>query len=98
MSLHNEIMNIKCDTEGMTGINLILAYKRGHRDARHAAAELVLKADKEISYAAELFCKLIDGDYIHPPFLSDNEENREYENILKLASEFVEKHNPGDLK
>lgn len=44
MSLHNEIMNIQAlvpaeaHEEGKTH-----AYKVGHRDARHAAAELSLK-------------------------------------------------------
>lgn len=42
MSLHNDIMNLP------TGTNHSLAYKEGHRDARHTAAELVLKADAEI--------------------------------------------------
>lgn len=49
MSLHNKIMNIECDTKEILGINLILAYKSGHRSARHAAAELVLKTDTEIN-------------------------------------------------
>ncbi|WP_312381576.1 hypothetical protein [Stutzerimonas balearica] len=40
--LHGEIMNIPCDPSRapVAGVNAELAYKYGHRDARHAAAEL----------------------------------------------------------
>lgn len=51
MDLHGQIMNLP----GAGGLSEIgttqgeqLAYKRGHRDARHAAAELALTADAEI--------------------------------------------------
>jgi len=40
--LHGEIMNIRCavpDSDGKP-CDFALAYKLGHRDARHAAAEL----------------------------------------------------------
>jgi len=47
MNLHNEIMNINC-TPGHAYAANQAAYKLGHRDARHAAAELALKADAEI--------------------------------------------------
>lgn len=44
--LHDEIMRIKCDVRNSTlkGASAELAYKQGHRDARHAAAELALAA------------------------------------------------------
>lgn len=42
MSLHNEIMNIPCKTLEMPS-PATLAYKTGHKDARHAAAEQALK-------------------------------------------------------
>ncbi len=50
MNLHNEIMNIPV-TITMAELGLrqdLLPYTIGHRDARHAAAELALKADAEI--------------------------------------------------
>jgi len=45
MNLHNEIMNIHCNP---FCAKHSASYKIGHRDARHAAAELALKADAEI--------------------------------------------------
>jgi hypothetical protein len=47
MNLHNEIMNINCAVGHAYAANQT-AYKMGHRDARHAAAELALRADAEI--------------------------------------------------
>ena len=51
MNLHNSIMNIRIDEEDLKA-NLpkasFAAYKVGHRDARHAAAELSLKAEARI--------------------------------------------------
>lgn len=47
-SLHNAIMNLPCDVlraESAGGYTQ-LAYKLGHRDARHAAAELANEADR----------------------------------------------------
>ena len=48
MDLHGRIMNIAdnvtTNTNAMAGNDAFLAYKEGHRDARHAAAELALKA------------------------------------------------------
>lgn len=47
MNLHAKIMNLSCVPKNMDAEpNQRLAYKVGHRDARHAAAELALKADK----------------------------------------------------
>lgn len=45
MDLHGRIMNLPAEPEKGQGINYTLAYKHGHRDARHAAAELALKAN-----------------------------------------------------
>lgn len=47
MNLHSDIMNIPCFTE-LTNHAERMAYKIGHRDARHAAAELSLKAEARI--------------------------------------------------
>jgi hypothetical protein len=42
-ALHRDIMNLPVGTPGWAGNDLAL-YKEGHRDARHAAAELVTAA------------------------------------------------------
>jgi len=46
MSLHDEIMNIQADKAADEKIYGQMAYKRGHRDARHAAAELAILHDQ----------------------------------------------------
>lgn len=48
MDLHSEIMNIKVDDDHELDHDAYISYKLGHRDARHAAAELSLKADARI--------------------------------------------------
>ena len=47
MNLHNLIMNIPC-VSASSGSTKKANYNEGHRDARHAAAELALTADAEI--------------------------------------------------
>ena len=53
--LHGEIMNIPCDPSRapVAGVNAELAYKYGHRDARHAAAELAAAHGAERAQPAE---------------------------------------------
>ena len=52
MDLHGQIMNLNCVPQNMGAEpNQRLAYKVGHRDARHAAAELALKADAKFEAA-----------------------------------------------
>ncbi|GAB3484225.1 DUF551 domain-containing protein [Azotobacter salinestris] len=46
-SLHDQIMWLPCDPAEYTNVNMMLAYKEGHRDARHAAAELVAAHEAE---------------------------------------------------
>lgn len=50
MNLHNEIMNLNIlgGFDYSEFENKVIAYKCGHRDARHAAAELSLKAEARI--------------------------------------------------
>ena len=48
MSLHGEIMNLPAKPSISANASVDHAYRVGHRDARHAAAELALKADAEI--------------------------------------------------
>lgn len=62
MDFHNEIMNIPT----VVGTyNDELCYKLGHRDARHAAAELSLKADARIEELEEMLRWYIEEDEIN---------------------------------
>lgn len=62
MSLHNDIMNIPCIPPADANINQQLSYKYGHRDARHAAVELVAQQDADqVDYeklTADAFAKV----------------------------------------
>lgn len=62
MSYQANIMNIPCrdekaGAEEHAGCSAYLAYKHGHRDARHEAAEIAVEADREIAEAAKLLAK-----------------------------------------
>ena len=52
MSYHSKIMNIPVTLTTFPG-ELAIAHKFGHRDARHAAAEIALQADAEIERLRE---------------------------------------------
>lgn len=55
MNLHNDIMNIQVDGGKIPlGEFDELPYKLGHRDARHAAAELSLKQQAKFEEALDL--------------------------------------------
>lgn len=60
MNLHNEIMNIPAKHQRVVfqDQGFYLMYKEGHRDARHAAAELSLKADARIEELEEALKEL----------------------------------------
>lgn len=45
MSLHNQMMNLPCATKAV-GAVFVAGYKLGHRDARHACAEMALPYDR----------------------------------------------------
>lgn len=49
--LHAAIMNIPCDVEGRSGVQA-MSFKLGHRQARHAAAELVFSNPQAIAQDA----------------------------------------------
>lgn len=51
-SLHDQIMRLPCDPAEYTNVNMMLAYKSGHRDARHAAAELAAAYEADAQQAA----------------------------------------------
>lgn len=68
MSLHNEIMNIQSDTnEVLTQYgrdHSHTSYKIGHRDARHAAAELSLKYEALIERLLDALEARHADDYV----------------------------------
>jgi hypothetical protein len=58
MNLHGQIMNLPAKhTLGFHGDG-DLAYRTGHRDARHAAAELALTTDATMEEAAKIIEEL----------------------------------------
>lgn len=66
MNLHNEIMNIPVGTVIYDLFDhKIMAYKCGHRDARHASAKLSLKAQARIEELEEVLKWYIEEDEIH---------------------------------
>jgi len=65
MNLHNEIMNIQVDRVRMLDqLNFVsdydTAYKLGHRDARHSAAEMALKADARIEELEDILSSVLN--------------------------------------
>ena len=59
MSLHDKIMNIP-DGNLPTGSNQKIMYKMGHRDARHAAAEMAIELDERCEQLREAVRALMD--------------------------------------
>lgn len=55
MNLHDQIINLPCKREDWEFRNVFerQTYKEGHRDARHAAAELALQAEQRLIDALE---------------------------------------------
>lgn len=65
MNLHNEIMNIQCDSNDECTYKYgqehhHTSYKLGHRDARHAAAELSLKAEARIEELRDILTEVLN--------------------------------------
>lgn len=60
-------MNIPASPPGTLGktAGLLTAYKIGHRDARHAAAEMAIEADAVIAEARRIIVELCET-YKHP--------------------------------
>lgn len=67
MNLHDNIMNIpaKLPSELDKAASVTEAYKIGHRDARHAAAEMANDADEVIAQAKQIIIELCQS-YNHP--------------------------------
>lgn len=70
--LHGDIMNIPCDPtrSPVGGVNAELAYKYGHRDARHAAAELASAHHAERAKPAEAEGVAVVAFMMRPDFYS----------------------------
>ena len=47
-TLHDQIMNIPLGNGVSSGAGELVAYKTGHRDARHVAAEIAIASDARI--------------------------------------------------
>lgn len=88
MNLHSEIMNIHIDKfkEQICGEGK-RAYKNGHRDARHAAAELSLKVEARIEELEDVLKAFVDWKTNEEGTLSlvDDEE------LWKRAEEVLNK-------
>ncbi|SFB20138.1 DUF551 domain-containing protein [Azotobacter beijerinckii] len=53
-SLHDQIMRLPCTPPKDANVSQMLAYKSGHRDARHAAAELAAGYEADAQQAAPM--------------------------------------------
>lgn len=72
MNLHNEIMNIQVDRQKesqavMSQDEADLSYRKGHRDARHVAAELSLKAQARIEELEDMLYRLVKENDLAMP-------------------------------
>jgi hypothetical protein len=61
VNLHNRMFNLRCEVPPMVVDDQ--AYKLGHRDARHAAAELANEADEQIRKLREALEKIAQPGY-----------------------------------
>lgn len=84
MNLHNEIMNIP--TRAGT-YNDEYCYKLGHRDARHAAAELALKAEARIKELEEAIKNLyLTSGPVSNCAYNVGQQHEDWENISQYIS------------
>lgn len=69
MSLHNEIMNIpvRKDVDYSTFESKIIAYKTGHRDARHQAAEISIVYEQRIESLQAALQQVVDENDKYMP-------------------------------
>ena len=59
-TLHDQIMNIPLGNGVSSGAGELVAYKTGHRDARHVAAEIAIASDARIEALEAALQKIID--------------------------------------
>jgi hypothetical protein len=83
MGLHGQILNLHDDSDPRdSGGQFGYGYKNGHKSARHAAAELALKADAVIDAARAVLA--FRHDTPTTGYLRDNDASREA--LRKLAA------------
>lgn len=89
MDLHSKIMNLP---EGDPGLEQTpeRAYKLGHRDARHAAAEIALQADAVIRAAEEVLSWRNNAPLTG--YLRDNNQSRDA--LARLAAAVADARTP----
>lgn len=58
MSLHDRIMSLATGKDCPDELPARMLYKQGHRDARHAAAELSIEADQLMEEMADLIDRM----------------------------------------
>ena len=88
MSLHDKIMNIPTDVEDLSQMGRML-YKTGHRDARHAAAEMAIKYDSFVNGVEQMMKTIISMQA--GSFSSDEGSSYELNIIADLAEDMLDK-------
>lgn len=70
---HGRILNLRANESELRNDSppMILAYKTGHRDARHGAAEIALEADAQLEAAAE---KIAQAEALFASFVAESNE------------------------
>ena len=75
--LHAKIMNLECNEPDLNRTSVAPAYRLGHRDARHAAAELVAAHQDRIEALEAALAKADElADVIDKPDQSDGRKGR----------------------
>lgn len=69
MDLHSDIINIetKKTLSHFVTFDEFMSYKTGHRDARHSAAELSLKAEARIEELEDMLSRLVKENDLAMP-------------------------------
>lgn len=100
MNYHARIMNIPTSTEIERHGNLTRKpYKRGHRDARHAAAVLAIEADQQIeALKADLGRLHRERDAFQEQCRVMAEENAKLESALREFAKANSWQNFGDCR
>lgn len=93
MSYHAQIMNLPI-TVNMAQIGLkadMITYKEGHRDARHAAAELANAADKRIETLTQALIRCQQWHHGNKWRDGDTEQRAAWEDHLQTINNALNK-------
>ena len=82
MNLHGQVMNLQA--KPYDGTDAHTHYCRGHKDARHAAAELAVKADAVVDAARAVLAWRVDT-----PLRGDLRDNDSSRKALRALAEAV---------